>query len=279
MLSEKEDLLFQEGYAKYMQGDFASTIELLNKLTRLAQFPQAGQLLAESHLELGNIEKAQNSYLRNGLKTQSNFCLVLEGQFKKARKLYQECPWSPANKWGIFLCDFLGAEQNTNTISGPGFLTFRLFLESTIFYFLQLGRKNYVDEFLNNASNIEQLFPELRKYIASAHTAYGWYLREVLPQMPAKMSFGFKHSTVEPRSLFENAVNILNSALKDYPYDAEINFKLGQVYLLMNEKSLAVTNFRKTLELLPGHIASQLYLEQIYEQAPPAFKPVQDVPS
>lgn len=189
---------------------------------------------AYENLEKGFLKESKKTFLENSMYCQAAFCAFLEKNFNEAETLLKQAPYSPGYKWIKFLSELYN--PNTERISNPGFLTFRISLEATTWYMLKNEMEKEVEELLKHHKNIEEIFPEFRKYIGSAYIAAG---------------------------KIEDGIKILQTAKKTYPQDAEIYFKLAQAYKKLNKKELAVKYFKKTLKLLPGHLASQAHLKEI----------------
>jgi tetratricopeptide (TPR) repeat protein len=190
--------------------------------------------LAYEKLESASPKEAKDIFLDNSLYTQAAFCAFLEKNFSEAEKILRQSNYSPGYKWIKFLCEFFDPKQER--ISNPGFLTFRISLEATSWYMLKNGLESELERLLNEYKNIEGLFPEFRKYIGSAYISVG---------------------------NLDKGIEILQNARKSYPQDAEIYFKLAQAYKKQNKKELAIKYFKKTLKLLPGHLASESLLQEI----------------
>lgn len=233
---------FDQGFALFSEGDFEKAIDLLKEARDESQENSSSnsrletiyQLIAEANLELGNLRQAKKNYLKANNTVQAAFTAVLSQDIREAKSLYEKSPDSLARKWGLFLCKFF--DDKNPSIELPGFLCTRLFAESTFGYFIRFGLNDYLKEFIKHSKQIEVFFPELRKYIGSAYLSCDKY---------------------------DKSIEILNQALKDHSNDSEIYFKLAQDYMHLNRTNKAIENFQKTLQLLPGHIASIKFLERL----------------
>lgn len=242
---------YDKGFKAFTEGDFELALKLLkqardqmNKSKKKAHSSEDAKyrtklneiykLIAEANLELKDLEQAKKNFLNANLFAQAAFCAVLARDLILAKELYEKSSDSLAKHWGLFLCQIL--DLSNDKFDLPGFLSIRLFLESTVTYFMIFNLDDYLETFIKNSPQIENYFPEFRKYIGSAYLSLGQY---------------------------QKSIEILGAALKSYPEDSEIYFKLAQNYMLLEQKEEAIKNFNKTLNLLPEHIASLKYLEKL----------------
>lgn len=221
--------LYQNILDEFRKENFAKTIELCNQAINdihqdADSIKEIKELKAFSLQELKLAEQASLLYEELKLYTQAGFAAILTKDFNRAQKLYSQAEFSPARKWGEFLIDFL--HSNKIEIASPGYLTFRLYFESSFGYFLSHELKEYIQRFLNNRSSLEKIYPDITKDIGSAHLAREEYGRalELLKE-------------AETKSMFE---------------DAGILFKSAIAFLALNHKDKARDFLLKLQKTMPG---------------------------
>ncbi len=195
----------------------------------------ACELLAEAELELGKLSSAKRHFLKAADICQAAFVALLTGKHQESRHLYLKAEDSIAKRWGLFLCDYLHP-QHAHPIDSPGFMAFRLFLESTVSYMLRNKCETYVKVLLKNAISLETVFPELRKSIGSAY-------------------LGLKR--------YKQAAEIFQSAEATLAHDAELYYKLAEAQIGLDERVSASASLNTVLKLLPGHIGSEKLLRDL----------------
>ncbi len=243
------DREYKEALSSYMQENFA---EALSKFKSCHDSILEKQLLepdlygdfdislnslkkkiAVSAFETGNFNEAKNLYMELKELPQASYALVFDKKLDEAERNYQLCAFSPASKWGTFLCQLL---KDSKSIFNPGYLCFRLFLEVTITYLIRFNIKDYLRIMEESARDIEDVFPEYQKAIGSSYLSNKKYY---------------------------TAIEVFETAKKHYSYDAEIYYKLAQCYMLIGDNKYARKNFNDTLKYLPNHISTLKYLEKI----------------
>ncbi|MCE2929569.1 MAG: hypothetical protein LW817_08070 [Candidatus Caenarcaniphilales bacterium] len=95
---------------------------------------------------------------------------LLKGQLDEAASLYEKAPLTNAKKWGFFVCDFL--KDPMRNLPGPGFLTFRLFFETTMRDFVKHNRNDYFECFANQIHNLNVLYPDAEKELKKLLSEY-----------------------------------------------------------------------------------------------------------
>jgi tRNA A37 threonylcarbamoyladenosine modification protein TsaB len=235
------ETLIEEARKAMADARFADAAQLtklyVSRRKKIASSPSAPrndvasayELLAEAELELGEVSNAKRHYLKAGDFTQAAFSALIAAKFDEARHLYLKAPDSIAQRWGLFLCDYL-APQHRAPIDSPGFMAFRLLLESTVSYMLRNGSETYVKVLLANHKTLETVFPELRKAIGSAY-------------------LGLKK--------YQNAIEIFEAAKAELSHDAELFYKLAEAQIGLGDRVAARLSLETVLKLLPGHIGSQ----------------------
>ncbi len=236
-----DNKLFETGFNAFKQGDFsnaASNLEVYLKESESqpesAEYKEVNQLIAESHLELGDFLIAKEHFVKAEMPAQAGFAAILAEDIKEAVKLYELAPDSLARSWGVFLCEFLG--ELKEDVQTPGFLTFRLFFESTITYIIKFNIKSYLDKLNLCLYQLEFYFPEIRKFIGSAYMSI---------------------------DDLDNAEKFLQDAISICPQDVESHYKLGEVYFFKKNSEKATKSFDEVLKILPGHKSSLKYLEKL----------------
>jgi tetratricopeptide (TPR) repeat protein len=243
----KED--YAQATSAFIQEDYSKALEFYKKsLTLINEIqldepektslyePFAQKLrsyIADMSFELGFFSEARENYLVIKSLPQAAYTLIFEEKLDEALDLYHLCPYSPAAKWGVFLCQLLKDEIS---IFNPGYLSYRLFLETTATYFIRFKLNKYLESLIIASKDIEAVFPEYLKCLGSAYLACEDY--------PA-------------------AILILEEALKGCDFDAEIFYKLAQCYMLTNNYAKAKESFKRTLKFLPNHISTLKYLGNI----------------
>ncbi len=200
-----------------------------NELLRL----RLNTYIADCNFELGRFSLAREHYLNSKCLAQAAYTLVFEEKLDEALEMYHLCPYSPASKWGVFLCQLL---KDDLSIFNPGYLCYRLFLETTAAYFIRFKLAKYLESMIIAAKDIERAYPEYLKSIGSAYLANEDYHAAIL---------------------------VLEEALKGCDFDAEIFYKLAQCYMLTNDYAKAKESFKRTLKFLPNHISTLKYLKNI----------------
>ncbi len=232
--------LFTEAQKAIVDLRFTDARELLNLyISRLKNSQEdlkaAYELLAEAELELGELSAAKRHFLKANDITQAAFVALLNGKHQESRHLYYKAPESIAKRWGLFLCDYLHP-QHAQPIGSPGFMAFRLFLESTVSYMIRNKKDRYVKTLLSNYQGLETVFPELRKAIGSAY-------------------LGLKQ--------YQRAVEIFEGAKDNLGHDAELFYKLAEAQIGLADSVSAKSSLNTVLKLLPGHIGSEKLLATI----------------
>ena len=192
--------------------------------------------IAVCAFETGSFNEAKNLFLELKELPQAAYALVFDKKLDEAEQNYQLCPYSPASKWGIFLCQVL---KDSRSIFNPGYLCFRLFLEVTLTYLIRFNIKDYLRIMEEASYDIQEVFPEYLKAIGSSYLSNKKYY---------------------------TAIETLETAKKQYNYDAEVYYKLAQCYMLIGDNKHAKKNFDLTLKYLPNHISTLKYLEKIKNQ-------------
>ena len=145
--------------------------EILDEFKSLDQLSQ--ELLrykADSLFELGEFEQAKQIYSELSLHNSLGFCFLMQGDFENAKKAYLQASSSSAQKWGLFIT--LLFSRTDKVFPGPGFLTFRLFFESTYFYLLKFQKTDYLNRINECVHQLTPLYPDVPKEIQKAQATF-----------------------------------------------------------------------------------------------------------
>ena len=224
---------YKEAFSLYVQEKFDEALPKFERCFASQASDDLKRKIALSNFELGKFDIAKNLYLELTDMPQASFATLFDKKIDEAENMYHLCPYSPASKWGTFLCQLL---KDNRSIFNPGYLCFRLFLESTLTYLIRFKIEDYLMVLEDAAYDIQDVFPEYVKSIGSAYLSNKKYYL---------------------------AIDNFEEAKRYCHYDAEVYYKLAQAYMLVGDTKVAKANFNKTLEYLPGHIASLRYLDKI----------------
>lgn len=124
------------------------------------------ELKASSLFELGDFKQAAKIYEKLEMFTNLGFCFLLENDFEKAKQSYLKAKPSSAKKWGLFLT--LLFSRTDKVFPGPGFLTFRLFFESSYYYLLKFQKIDFMNRINECVHQLKPLYPDIEKEIEKA---------------------------------------------------------------------------------------------------------------
>lgn len=203
-MSSSDDI-YQNILKEFSKENFVCVLDLCNKVLLdihcdLGSIKEIQELKAFSLQELKYSEASSLLYEELELYTQAGFAAILARDFPRAEKLYSKASLSSARSWGEFLIDFLSS--NKSEIASPGYLTFRLYFESSFGYFLNYELKDYIQKFLDTQNDLEKVYPDIIKDIGSAYLARKEYKRALEL---------FKEA--ESKSIFEDAGIFFKSAI------------------------------------------------------------------
>ncbi len=238
--------LYQQAQDQFQHCNFEAALQLCSNVlseTNLAPelHKQIQHLQADCLVELKQALLAVKIYEELQFYSQAGFAAVLAQDLPRAKLLYQQAIASPSAKWGEFLIAFLNEASNRlyrfpQDIPTPGYLTFRLYFESTYGYFLSYGLNDYIVRFLDYKDQLINVYPEILKDIGSAHLA---------------------------RKEYKQALEYLGEAQNKYSEDAGIHFKSAMAHLALNHKDKA-RNFLLTVKrMLPGSALVDGLLKEI----------------
>ena len=146
--------------------EFQKVIDEINQI----QDPSLEEIRLKAHslFELGDFDQAMMIYENLQMYTNLGFCYILKDDCYQAKMTYLKADPSAAKKWGLFLTLLLS--RCDRVFPGPGFLTFRLFFESTYYYLLKFKKTDYINRINESAHQLKHLYPEIEKEIKKARS-------------------------------------------------------------------------------------------------------------
>lgn len=144
--------------------EFQKIIDLIN----LEKNPSKEilEIKANCLFELGRFKEAKKHFLELSLFNNLGFCFLLENDFTNAKKAYLMADVSSARKWGLFIT--LLFSRTDKVFPGPGFLTFRLFFESTYYYLIKFQKLDFINRINECVHQLKPLYPDIEKEIEKA---------------------------------------------------------------------------------------------------------------
>ena len=146
--------------------EFQKIIDILKQEKSLSK--ELLEHKANCLFELGDFKQAWQIYDQLEMFTSLGFCFLLEDDFEKAKKSYLKALPSSAQKWGLFIT--LLFSRTDKVFPGPGFLTFRLFFESTYYYLLKFQKIDYLNRIDECVPQLKPLYPDIEKEIEKARS-------------------------------------------------------------------------------------------------------------
>lgn len=154
-----------ENYKKlFAEFKFQEILDLLEKEADLSN--ELLEYKANSLFELGEFGQSKMIYAQLESFTSLGFCYLLEDDFTNAKKFYLKAKPSSAQKWGLFIT--LLFSRTDKIFPGPGFLTFRLFFESTYYYLLKFKKTDFLARIDECVEQLKPLYPDVDKEISKA---------------------------------------------------------------------------------------------------------------
>ncbi|MBI2996561.1 MAG: hypothetical protein HYY52_07670 [Candidatus Melainabacteria bacterium] len=190
------------------------------------------QYIADIYLSMGKLDLALNAYYKTDNLAGIAFTLILQGSLDEASKVLSNASESPAKCWCDFLIDLF---SNSKIKHWPAFFVIRHFIEFTVYELLLTNNFKYVDLFTSKLNKLMEINLDSEKLIGSAYFHYGDH---------------------------EQAIKILMNVIKRNPYDGEVYFVLGQIYLAKNLPYAAIPMFNNALLLLPNYYPAKMLLEK-----------------
>lgn len=114
---------------------------------------------AHSLFELGAVNEAKKIYEQTQNYSAQGFCFLILDDFESAQAAYLKANTSAAQKWGLFVT--LLFSRCNKTFPGPGFLSFRLFFESTYGYLLKFQKSDFIDRINECKTQLAVLYPDI----------------------------------------------------------------------------------------------------------------------
>lgn len=149
---------------KFAELEFQSLIDAVNEI----KGPSREILVLKAHslFELGDFDKAIVLYENLQMYNNLGFCYLMKSDFQQAKISYLKSQASSAKKWGLFIT--LLFSRCDKVFPGPGFLTFRLFFESTYVYLLKFKKTDFIDRINECVYQLKPLYPDIEKEINKA---------------------------------------------------------------------------------------------------------------
>ena len=191
------------------------------------------QNIADIHLILGKFESARNIYIKANNLAGIAFSFILLKEIQKAKEVLVNTPDSPAKFWCEFLAELFGEKNNVQKY--PSFFEIRHFLELTVYLLLRSKNHHYINLIIKNLNKLLEINLDSEKFIGYAYFHFGD---------------------------LENAVSLLNNAIKKNQYDGEIYFVLGKLYLQKGSVHDALAMLGNAQLFLPDHAPTKELLER-----------------
>ena len=221
---------------KFVNEDkFDEAGKIIEKILNYNQDLKSNQLqnIADICLVLGKFELARNTYIKANNLAGVAFSFILLKEIQKAKEVLITIPNSPAKFWCEFLTELFS--ENTNIQKWPHFFTIRQFLELTVYLLLRAKNQHYINLIIKNLNKLLDINLDSEKYIGYAYFHFGD---------------------------LDNALFILNNAIKRSPYDGEIYFMLGKLYLQKGSPHDALAMLENAHLFLPEHTPTKELLEK-----------------
>lgn len=236
MMAYNRTMSLEQALKYFREADFAAALNACLKLEQdlhQADLYKIKELKARCLLELKQAQEASVIFEELELYSQAAYAAILNRDLERATRLYKEAEYSPARKWGEFLIAFLQSDDKLS-IASPGYLTFRLYTEATIGYFLTYDLKDYFDKFLRHRNDLIQVYPETLKDIGSAYLA---------------------------RKEYQTALVLLEEAKSKFVHDTGVHFKSAMAYFALDMPEKAKPFLNTVAKMLPGSTLIQRLLK------------------
>ena len=191
------------------------------------------QYIAYIYLILGQFSIARDTYLKAKSKDGEMLSSIFLQDLQRASKLIKNLEDSPSKSWGIYLLNIFQKDKKQST--NLTFLTVRNFLEMTIYLLLKSQNHYYLELLLKDLDNLTEINIDSEKYVGSAY-------------------YNFRD--------YKSAVQFLTNAAQKNPYDGEIFFILGKVYLALNLPFEALDMLQNARLLLGEHYPTKVLIEK-----------------
>ena len=191
------------------------------------------QNIADICLILGKFELAGNTYNKADNPAGTAFSLILQKEIQKAKEVLINTSNSPAKFWCEFLTELFSESKNIK--KWPPFFTIRQFLELTVYLLSRSKNQHYISLLIKSLNKLLDINLDSEKFIGYAYFHSGD---------------------------LENALLFLNNAIKRNPYDGEIYFILGKLYLQKGSPHDALAMLKNASLYLPDHAPTKELLER-----------------
>ena len=202
--------------------------EYLNKLTS-----KHWQIIAGIYLASGKFDLSKSSFGIAGNHIGISFLMIITDKLNDADYELSKAADSPPKRWCMFLFELFSGKKISNW---PTFLEIRHFLEFTIYYLLRIKNQAFIDKLLLVLNKLLFANPDSEKYFAYAYCNVGEITK---------------------------AVELLKNTLKRDKCDGEAYFKLGEIYLSLNQKKQALEMLEKAQMFFPNHLVLNELVENL----------------
>ncbi len=227
MIRNKDFLLLEE--LIYKQKNYSKVISLIGS-SACSDCPQCAELLALAYFFQNNFTKSLAIYEKLNNFYHVGYCWLLMGEPEKALETWQKAPSSPAQNWGVVLCESFIDKPKTL----PSYLQIRSFLERDLNAFLKLNLVSYVQKVIDISEFLEEINPETNKIIAR--------------------TFLYNNYPVYAKEYFNRAFDFTTE-------DAELYYLLALYYQMVGEHADAKNSLRRAIALNDNYVPAKLLLE------------------
>lgn len=202
--------------------------EYLNKLNK-----KHWEIIGSVYLASGRFDLSWHSFSKAGSRIGISFLMILMNKLDDATKELLNTNDSPFKRWCIFLVELFSGKRVDNWTT---FLEIRHFLEFTVYYLLLIKNQEFIDKILSVVNKLTYINSDSEKYIAYAYFNFG---------------------------RINEAITMLNNVLRRDKYDGEAYYKLGEIYLSLNQKKQAIEMLEKAKIFFPSHIPLNTLLSRL----------------
>jgi tetratricopeptide (TPR) repeat protein len=181
------------------------------------------QIIAGIYLASGKFDLSKDSFSTAENYIGIAFLMIFSGKLAEAEVELSKSGDSPPKRWCVFLVQLF---SDRKIVNWPTFLEIRHFLEFTVYYLLRINNQLFINKTLSVLNKLLFTNPDSEKYIAYAYYNVG---------------------------NFDRAVELLSNTIKRDKCDGEAYFKLGEIYLSLNRKQLALEMLEKAQIFFPSH--------------------------
>ena len=211
--------------------DYSKALELLKKSDNFFS-DKFQELYADILFAQNNFAQSAAIYEKLGQFYKFGYCTLLFGDRQNAQLIWENCPKSAAQNWGIFFCQLFTDKVTVL----PTYLQIRAFLERDLGAFLKLNHIEFVQKIIDISEYLADINPETNKIIARCflYNNYPTYAKEFF-----KRAFDF---TTE---------------------DAELYYLSGLYYIKMNDLSEAKKCLRNAIKLNENYFPAKELLSEL----------------